>query len=450
MNIDGSNVPSYTQSTVGSRLTRASYFGNSNAMGHFGRYGNQQDCDAMGLGYTFDSKRGNCYFPCPDAYLINADDTRTCDPRPQLTKAEIYYEIMSQAVKDCAKLIPAYKDLVAEHNNDPTQVGFPEDSGCINPYGPPPPLPSDPVGVYDNNASNGDIEKPKDAPPDVSGGTTVQAPTIIVDDKDPSGMNKNLPRDRILITTEEIDQLPKVNDYGMMTDGTLALQLRAHPTFLDVNPTYLLEFQKAVPSFQWEITITPEEYALLPEELQCAISTNYAGIYSNPSQISELRLHAPSITLTRNAPSTFPVFPSPRTKAMLECEAYNITYDTYVSNYAKYHVDGAVDFFSDAMDYQGNMMTEEQFNERNELEAKYGHGGGRLGNAVWVGDCRTGYCKQPDKLPPQPDIPTPATDTGMSSYLLIGGLVLLLGGGAYYFMSSSKSGGGQPQMIIAS
>ena len=419
-------MPRYSLEQGTSRLIRNAYFTNSNAYAHFGRYGNQQDCDALGLGFSF--SKGACYFPCPDAYLIKDGDMSKCEPRPILTKAEIYYEEMSKAVKDCAKLIPAYKDLVAEHNNDPTQVGFPADSGCENPFPSPPQFPFDPVGQYDNNASNGDPLKPKDAPTDDLNPTN-PPPSPILDDKDPSGISKNLPRDRILITAEEIDQLPKVNDFGVSSDSGLALQLRYHPTYLDVNPSYLLEFQEKVPSFQWEITITQEEYALLPEDLQCAVALNYGELYSNPSGISELRLYAPTITMTRNAPSTFPVFKAPRTKRMLECEAYNVeppTYQEYIAELSQPSTVGG-----NVVDKLANFtpLSEEEYNKiRDNEEALNLQGKGQFKNAQWVGNCATGYCKQPPASPPEAPLPTSAdTGSGTSTLFLIGGGVVLIG-----------------------
>jgi hypothetical protein len=406
----------YSLDTVANALlVRGKWADYSNAYGVLGRPVNQQDCEANGLGYSFDTHAGGtCYFPCPDAYKIKDGDMSRCEPRPVLTKAEVYYEILGKAVKDCAKLIPAYKDLVAEHGNDPTQVGFPADSGCVNPFDPPSPPPLDPTGVYDNNASNGDPLKPKDAPPMTdpngssgqAGGQTGGVPDIptvpdgtkqepyfpptpeaykIIDDKDPSGISKILPRDRILVTDEEIDQLPKVNDFGW-TEGSLAIQLRAHPTFLDVNPSYLLEFQKAVPSFQWEVTITPEEYALLSEEDQCGIcGEGYNSLYTNPDNIARLRIRAPTITITRNAPSINP-------PAFNECP-----------------------------------LTKQQ----TECAQKVENGG----NCSWMGGCG-GYCKCPqaDNTIHSPTAPSTDTD-GSSSLLLIGGGVVLIGI-AYYVIAS--------------
>jgi hypothetical protein len=424
-------------SVANALLVRGKWADYSNAYGVLHRPLTKQDCEANGVGYTFDTHAGGtCYFPCPDAYMIKDGDISRCAPRPVLTKAEIYYEILGQAVKDCAKLIPAYKDLVAEHGNDPTQVGFPADSGCINPFDPPnpPPAPTLPEeyvpsqqgglpnpmgsdenttssGIFDNNASNGDPTKPKDAPPmsDPNGssgqaggqnGGVPNIPTIpdgtkqevyvppipqankIIDDKDPSGISKVLPRDRLLITDEEIDQLPKVNDFGVMTDGALALQLRAHPTFLDVNPSYLLEFQRALPNFQWEVTITPEEYALLSEDDQCGIcGEGYNSIYTNPDSIARLRIRAPTITITRNAPSLTPP------------------------------------------DFKECPLTKKQTACAQQVE--------NGGNCSWMGGCG-GYCKCPQadntihNLPPDQD---------SSSWMLIGGGILLLGG-AYYIYSS--------------
>lgn len=319
MNIDGQPYPRYTQDAGSYSLQRNAYFTNSNSYSHFGRYGTQQDCDAQGFGYTFNN--GSCYFPCPDSYLQDATNPRECDPRPILSKADVYYELLGSAVMDCAKLIPAYKDLVAEHNNDPTQVGFPAGSGCENPFPSPPVFPFDPVGVYDTSSSDGDPLKPLDAPLDANGGTATQTTPTIVAPSDPSGLNKTLPRNRLIVTIEEIDRMLKVNDFGVASYSGLASRLIAEPTFLDTNPSYLLEFQIEVPDFQWEITITPEEYALLPEVEQCAICMDYGSLYTNPAIITQLRLYAPTITMTRNAPlPDFPTFGEcPQAKKEIAC-----------------------------------------------------------------------------------------------------------------------------------
>lgn len=348
---------------------------------------NKQDCDAKGGGYTFDGTGyswgwGKCYLPCPDAYTVSALNPRECEPRPLLTKVSIYYEILNTAVNDCARLIPAYRDAVAEANNDPTQVGFPAGSGCVNPFDPPPaPAPTLPEeyappeggalpnpagsnenttsdGVFDPTPSNGDPTKPEDAPPQTdpngssgqagqqNGGIdgasgepfiptmpdgTTQVPYIPppppayqeIDESDPSGMSKTLPRDRLLITADEIAQLPKVNDFGVMTEGDLALRLQVHPTFLDTNPSYLKEFQTYVPSFAWECSITQAEFDLLPEDWKCRLCSSYEGtIYGMPSNIQILRAYAPTITMTRNAPSTMPTFVGcPQEVKKVACES---------------------------------------------------------------------------------------------------------------------------------
>jgi len=322
---------------------------------------NKQDCEANGLGFTYDDTHygtGMCYYPCPDAYTINANDPRECEPRPVLTKVAIYYGILAQAVKDCATLIPAYKDAVAEANNDPSQIGFPTDSGCVNPFDPPAPPPPADEGNFDPAASNGDPLKPADAPPmtdpngssgqagqqngGIDAGTgepfiptipdgTKQEPYVPpppekykeIDEYDESGNSTTLPRGRIFVTDEEIDQLPKVNDYGVMVDGDLALRLQQHPTFLDSNPAYLKDFSARVPSFSWECTITQKEFDLLPDDMKCQLCGDYDGvIYGNPSIISYLRGFAPTITLTRNAPSPAPSFVGcPQEVKRIACES---------------------------------------------------------------------------------------------------------------------------------
>lgn len=342
-------------------------------------------CEGAGVGYTYEDinwGKGNCYFPCPDLYTISATDPRQCEPRPLLTKLSIYEKILAQAVKSCAELIPAYKDAVAEANNDPSQVGFPAGSGCVNPYDPPAPppptLPEEYVppagdglpnpagsnenttsdGVFDPSASNGDPTKPQDAPPmtDPNGSSgqagqqnggidgttgepfiptqpdgTKQEPYIPpppasyrdYDEYDESGISTVLPRGRLLVTDEEIAQLPKVNDYGTMTEGDLAIRLQQHPTLLDSDPAYLTEFIAQVPSFVWECSITQKEFDLLPDDWKCRLCGSYDGtIYGNPSNITYLRGYAPTITMTRNAPSTAPTFENcPQVVKKVACES---------------------------------------------------------------------------------------------------------------------------------
>jgi len=348
-------VPEYQYDLIPSsaNLKRGVYANSSNCPST-----TKQSCEAQGLGYTWDDRMRRCYFPCPDAYTIDATDPQQCNPRPVLTKAEIYYEILAQAVKDCATLIPAYRDAVAEAGNDPSQVGFPADSGCVNPFDPPYVPPPADSGVYDPSASNGDPLKPADVPPQTdpngssgqagqqNGGIdgasgepfipttpdgTKQDPYVPppppaykeIDEYDASGLSTTLPRDRVMITDEEIEQLPKVNDYGVMTDGDLALRLRQHPTFLDTNPAYLKDMQRYIPSFTWECTITQKEFDLLPESFKCSLCTDYNSyIYTNPSNIGFLRGYAPTITITRNAPSGPPSFQGcPQEVKRVACES---------------------------------------------------------------------------------------------------------------------------------
>lgn len=361
----------------GQNTTFESIVGSANLKRHRANgsnYVSRGQCEGAGLGYTFvdngtqpDTSQ-TCYFPCPDAYTISATDPAICEPRPLLTKVEIYYGILAQAVKDCATLIPAYKDAVAEANNDPSQVGFPTDSGCVNPFDPPPPPPVEnppdyvppeqsglpnPTGDnnsggnegnYDPYASNGDPLKPADVPPQtdpngssgqagqqnggIDGATgepfiptipdgTKQEPYIPdpppayreIDEYDESGVSTTLPRGRLMVTDDEIAQLPKVNDYGTMTDGDLALRLKAHPTLLDAQPAYLPEFIAQVPSFVYECSITQAEFDLLPDDWKCRLCGNYENtIYGNPSNIAILRGYAPTITMTRTAPQGTPSF----------------------------------------------------------------------------------------------------------------------------------------------
>jgi hypothetical protein len=144
-----------------------------------------------------------------------------------------------------------------------------------------------------------------------------------IDESDASGQSKTLPRDRILVTDDEIALLPKVNDYGKMVDGDLALRLRAHPTFLDSNPAYLTEFVRLVPSFVWECSIRQEEFDLLPDSIKCGLCSSYQNyVYENPSNIALMRAYAPTITMTRNAPTSPPQFSGcPQDVKRVACES---------------------------------------------------------------------------------------------------------------------------------
>lgn len=336
---DGNQRPQYSLIPNSANLSRGRY-NTSNSLGL-----TKQDCEAKGLGYTSVVNAygvNACYFPCPDSYTIDPTDPSLCNPRPLLTKLDVYYGILAKAVKDCAELIPAYKDAVAEAGNDPSQVGFPADSGCVNPFDPPQSNTGG-EGVYDPSASNGDPTKPADAPPmtnpEGTSGTSGSAPagsdntgepsiptvpdgtsqqpyippppaeTKEFDEFDESGMSTTLPRSRLTITEEQISQLPTVNDFGTQTESDLAIRLRQHPTLLDAQPVYLTEFQALLPSFQWECTITQAEFDLLPDDWKCRLCEDYQRtIYDEPSNIQWLRDHAPTITITANAPTAPPRF----------------------------------------------------------------------------------------------------------------------------------------------
>lgn len=361
----GDPVPIYSLLPDSANLKRSLWANGSNCST------TRQECEAQGLGFTYDDTYhgiGRCYFPCPSSYTIDGTDPAVCNPRPVLTKVQIYYDVLAKAVNDCALLIPAYRDAVAEANNDPSQVGFPVGSGCVNPFDPPaPPPPENPPdyvpaeqgglsnptgdnnsggnsGSYDPYASNGDPLKPADVPPQTDpNGSSGQAgqqnggidastgepfiPTIPdgtkqepyipdpppayreIDEYDESGVSTVLPRGRLMVTDDDIAQLPKVNDYGTMTDGDLALRLKVHPTLLDAEPSYIAEFQRQVPSFVWECSITQAEFDLLPDDWKCKLCGNYEGtIYGNPTNIGYLRGYAPTITMTRTAPQGTPSF----------------------------------------------------------------------------------------------------------------------------------------------
>ena len=85
--------------------------------------------------------------------------------------------------------------------------------------------------------------------------------------------------------------------------------LKVHPTFVDVEPAYLIDCQRLIPNFFWECSITQAEFDLLDDDSKCSLCYSYQDfIYNNPANIKALRAMAPTITITRNAPTAVPVF----------------------------------------------------------------------------------------------------------------------------------------------
>jgi hypothetical protein len=290
------------------------------------------DCQAKGVGYSWSETNaglGNCYYPCPPSYRIDDHNVGLCMARPLLTSIDIYYEVMRDATRSCADKSAAYQAAILESGKDPATIPFPPE--CPNPYA------KDPTqqpattgsdgGVYDPAASNGDPLKPQDAPPIDSNAPYIPPPPATYKDYDPiasdtSPPNPNLPTSRITLTDEEIDQFPKVNDYGTMRDDSIAQRSRINPTFVDSNPQYISDCDKYIKDFIWSCIPTQDEFDKLSIDLQCMLVSNYSSIYSNPRVITQMRSYAPSITLTRDAPpATPPIYSNtPKEKNQKQCE----------------------------------------------------------------------------------------------------------------------------------
>lgn len=382
----------------------------------------EQACLSKGYGYTFDG--GNCYFPCPDSYTILGDDKSKCEPRPLLSKLDEYYGILNQAVRDCATLIPAYKEAVKEAGNDPTQVGFPADLGCENPYASIPSNPTGDEGVFDPSASNGDPLKPKDAPTDQAFIPSPPEKSKYVDEYDASGFSKVLPRNRLIVTDEEIDRLPKVNDFGTMTDGDLAMKLRENPSYLDTHPNMIAEFMEGNPDFIWECTVTQQEFDLLPDGLKCNLCENYDDyIYRNPEGINYLRGYAPTITITRTAPSTAPSFQNcPEQVKKIACE----------SQYVEIETDE--DIIENLFGFGGLFGG---IKKKTKVYCTYS--GGCQGTCDCPQQEETAPQKPADTTSPTIDIPTSSeeeyVDNSARNFVIVSGVVLLLAGGYYIYKS---------------
>ena len=246
------------------------------------------ECEAQGLGYTYDANRYACLFPCPDAYLQSSSNPSQCEPRPLLTAIQIYYEVLADAAASCMDKSEAYRKAVEEGGGNPSSVPFPAD--CPNPYDRQPE--TDPLNPQDVLPPSPDV--PYIPPP----------PAANVQTDSSGGVGE--PRSRLTILSDEIDAHLRVSEYGVMRDSDLAQRLRLHPTLADVEPAYLTELGRLIPNFQWSVSITQDEYDLLTDDLKCVLCTNYNQLYTSPSLIAGCRIHAPTITITRDAPSTSP------------------------------------------------------------------------------------------------------------------------------------------------
>jgi hypothetical protein len=274
-----------------------------------------------------------CWRECPDSSCNGWDaghtPTQSCNPRPLLTKLEIFYTVLKDKAKSCVEKISAYRDAVEENNGDYSSIGFTDE--CPNPY-----AEQKQDGVVDPSASNGDPTKPQDAPPMDSGMPYIPdvPPASRTYDpiaSDTSPPNSDLPTSRITLTGVEADMFPKVNDYSMMSDDTLAQMIKFTPTYVDANPEYLTECEKYIPNFVWSCIPTQAQFDLLQESHKCLLAENYSSLYTNPSIIKEMRKFAPSITITRDAPPITPPHYNQNIEQQKreQCEVWNANRKTH-------------------------------------------------------------------------------------------------------------------------
>lgn len=283
---------------------RGFYFSSSNAISPQGVVATETDCH-MAQGYTWDRSSGTCYMPCPPLWRPEEINFTRCEKKPTTSALEIYNMIMGDAAASCADKNEAYKQALT--TEDASRLALPPD--CENPYAAPPDS-----GVFDPAASNGDTRKPEDAPSGVPYIPSPPSSYVPVEDPTSSWIDDlvggaTAPRSRLVITPEEIAALPKENEWGNLVDGTLAQMLKVHPTFVDVEPAYIIDCQRLIPNFLWECSITQAEFDLLDDDSKCSLCYSYQDfIYNNPANIKALRVMAPTITITRNAPTAVPVF----------------------------------------------------------------------------------------------------------------------------------------------
>ncbi len=299
----------------------------------FQQAGTADLCKQSGGSYYSNDSFQRCYGDCPESACMSTDlDGKTvleCRPRPLLSSIEIYYQVLADAAATCMDKSAAYRKAVEDNGGDPSTIGF--NSDCPNPYAPavvPDPTGQGVDGVFDPSASNGDPLKPQDAPPIDAGAPYIPPPPATYRDYDAiasatSPPDETLPTSRISLTDEEIDQFPKVNDYGTMREDVLAQTCRVNPTYCDVNTEHLADCEKYLKDFTWCCIPTQAEFDKLNDTHQCLLAENYRDIYKDPSVIKKMRNFAPSITITRDAPPVKdPVYENtPKERRRQQCNA---------------------------------------------------------------------------------------------------------------------------------
>lgn len=259
-----------------------------------------------GLGSTYISAYGgNCLFPCPALYRQSDTNPLYCEPQPQLTQLQYYLQSWTDSAKTCADLDADYRKAVLESGQDPSSIPFPEDK-CPHPLHPKsiPQTNVDPTGTgqegqFDQNASNGDPLKPADVPTNTQ--LFPQEPIVPIIDSS-GGVGE--PYTRLTITEDDLAQLSTTKSWNDQYESNLSMELRRRPTLADVKPNYLIDIQQEIPTFTWSCIPTQDEFDLLPDNLACILSKDYFSLYTSPSIIDEMRKHAPTIRITRDAPPT--------------------------------------------------------------------------------------------------------------------------------------------------
>lgn len=378
--------------TSGTKLKRMQRFNMSNHA-----TGTKTECEAYGEGYTFTETFKRCFYPCPSSYEQDPTNPGQCVARPLLTEIDKYYEVLQDASRSCFEKSSAYKKAILESGQDPSSLPFPAE--CPNPY-------SCSEGVYaDKNdlppmPDNTDTTVPSNSDPNGTsgiagaGGNTdlskysqllckngqwepfIPPPPYnpIIDSSGGAGE----PSSRLTLTVEEIDKIPLESEYGSVgRKTTLAQELTAHPTLLDVDPAYIVDYMAYVPDFVWSCEITQENFDKMPEGIQCGLVKHYYQQTTVPAKVKMMREYDPTILITRNAPSTTPPV------------------------------------FVNDLETKRRKQCEEQSNS--------GYGG-----CKWVGDCE-GVCNCPEPPPPDTDTPDAPPPPGGGSPLVFIGVVVGVG-----------------------
>jgi hypothetical protein len=355
----------------------------------------KEECEALGVGYTHsDTNGGVCFYPCPDAYEVNPQNTGECETRPLLTAITTYYSVLAEAGRSCLDKSSAYKQAVIEAGGDPASLPFPAE--CPNPY-------SCTEGAYANTSDlppmpfNTDTTVPSNSDPNGTsgiagaGGNTDLSkysqlsckngqwePFIPPPPYDPQidtsgGVGE--PSSRLTLTVEEIDRIPLESEYGSAgRRNDLSQELYNHPTLLDVDPRRIKDYVYYVPDFAWSCVITQSNFDKMPDSVKCGLIKHYFDYTTNADRVAQLRGYDPTILITRDAPPTVaPTFSGdPETAMRQQCEG----------------------------------------------QSNDGRGG-----CKWTGDCE-GSCACPPKPPPPTKPPAPAPPE-MPSFIVVGGVALV-------------------------